>query len=65
MSPDWRRKTLKGEFERLARLYLSDLYEVAFYFARSEAEAEDLVQETYLQASRFFDKFKRGTNCKA
>ena len=58
-------KTLKGEFERVALPHLSDLYKVAFYFTKNEAEAEDLVQETYLRAFRFFDKFKPGTNCKA
>jgi len=28
-------------------------------------EAEDLVQETYLKAYRFFDTFQKGTNIKA
>lgn len=58
-------KPLKGEFERVALPHLSDLYKVAFYFTKNEAEAEDLVQETYLRAFRFFDKFEPGTNCKA
>src|SRR4030067_1908483 len=32
---------------------------------RNTAEAEDLVQDTYLRAFRFFDKFEPGTNFKA
>jgi len=28
-------------------------------------DASDLVQETFLRAFRFFDKFEKGTNCKA
>lgn len=44
---------------------LSQLYTAAFYLTKDGAEAEDLVQETYLRAFRFFDKFEPGTNCKA
>ena len=32
---------------------------------RNPQDAEDLVQETYLRAYRFFDKFKPGTNLRA
>lgn len=60
-----RKKGLKAEFERVALPYLSDLYRAAFYLAKNEAEAEDLVQETYLRAFGFFHKFQPGTNCKA
>ncbi|MCK7519054.1 MAG: hypothetical protein MZV64_15675 [Ignavibacteriales bacterium] len=28
-------------------------------------DANDLVQDTFLKAFRFFDKFEKGTNCKA
>jgi RNA polymerase sigma-70 factor (ECF subfamily) len=28
-------------------------------------EADDLLQETFLKAFKYFDKFERGTNCKA
>lgn len=59
------KKTLKIEFERVAIPHLTHLYTAAFYLTKDEAEAEDLVQETYLRAFRFFDKFEPGTNCKA
>lgn len=58
-------KALKAEFEQVALPQLSHLYTAAFYLTKNEAEAEDLVQETYLRALRFFDKFEPGTNCKA
>lgn len=64
-SPWSRKKDLKAEFERVALPYLSDLYRAAFYLTKNEAEAEDLVQETYLRAFGFFDNFEPGTNCKA
>jgi len=57
-------KTLKDEFERVALAHLSGLYRAAFYLTKNEAEAEDLVQETYLRAFRFFNNFEPGTNCK-
>ncbi len=60
-----RKKELKAEFERVALPQLSHLYTSAFYLTKDKAEAEDLVQETYIRALRFFDKFKPGTNCRA
>ncbi len=60
-----RKENLKAEFERVALPQLSRLYTSAFYLTQDKAEAEDLVQETYLRAFRFFDKFQPGTNCRA
>src|SRR5574341_1414646 len=60
-----RKDALKTEFERLALPHLSQIYTAAFYLTKNEAEAEDLVQETYLRAFRFFHKFQPGTNCRA
>ena len=41
------------------------LYNFAFNLTYSEADANDLVQETYLKAYRFIDKYIEGTNAKA
>ena len=41
------------------------LYNFAFNLTYSEADANDLVQETYLKAFRFIDKYIEGTNAKA
>lgn len=60
-----RKKELKAEFERVALPHLSQLYTAAHYLTKNETDAEDLVQETYLRAYRFFDKFEPGTNAKA
>ena len=60
-----RKRALKAEFERVALPQCSYLYKVASYLTKKRARAEDLVQETYLRAFRFFDKFEPGTNCKA
>lgn len=60
-----RKKELRAEFKRVALPQLSHLYTSAFYLTKDRAEAEDLVQETYLRAFRFFDKFQPGTNCRA
>jgi len=60
-----RKKDLKEEFERVALPQLSHLYTSAVYLTKDKAEAEDLVQMTYLRAFRFFDKFATGTNVRA
>ena len=41
------------------------LYNFAFNLTYSEADANDLVQETYMKAYRFIDKYIEGTNAKA
>ena len=41
------------------------LFNFAFNLTYSEADASDLVQETYMKAYRFIDKYIEGTNAKA
>ena len=55
----------KDPFETEALSFLDALYRTALRMTRSEADAEDLVQETYIRAFRFRDQFTPGTNLKA
>jgi RNA polymerase sigma-70 factor (ECF subfamily) len=41
------------------------LYTACLSLVRQRDEAEDLLQETYLRAFRFFHRFTPGTNCRA
>ncbi len=52
-------------FERDAMPLLDQLYSAAMRMTRNPADAEDLVQETYLKAYNAFASFKEGTNLKA
>src|SRR5712691_7695614 len=52
-------------FETEALSFLDALYRTALRMTRSQAEAEDLVQETYIRALRFRAQFTLGTNLKA
>ena len=52
-------------FETEALSYIDPLYRTALRMTRSEADAEDLVQETYIRALRFREQFAAGTNMKA
>src|SRR5437764_5487216 len=45
--------------------HMPSLYSAAMRMTRNPADAEDLVQETYLKAYRAFDSFQEGTNLKA
>jgi RNA polymerase sigma-70 factor (ECF subfamily) len=45
--------------------YLEPLYAAALRLTRNPADAEDLVQDTFVKALRFGDRFTPGTNLKA
>lgn len=53
------------EFEETTLPFLDSLYRYAALLTGDRDQAEDLVQETYLRACRFFDRYERGTHCKA
>jgi RNA polymerase sigma-70 factor (ECF subfamily) len=52
-------------FAEQAMPYMGPLYSAALRMTRNPADAEDLVQETYLRAYRTFENFTPRTNCKA
>jgi RNA polymerase sigma-70 factor (ECF subfamily) len=52
-------------FSREALSYVDSLYGTALRLTRRPADAEDLVQDTYLKAFRSSGQFQRGTNLKA
>ncbi len=53
------------DFEANAMPFMDSLYNTAFRMARNAEDAEDLIQETYLKAYKYYDKFREGTNFKA
>ncbi len=52
-------------FEEEALPHLNALYNYARSISYSDQDAEDLVQETYMRAYRYFHQYTPGTNCKA
>ncbi|HVE64119.1 MAG TPA: sigma-70 family RNA polymerase sigma factor [Mycobacteriales bacterium] len=52
-------------FERTALPFLDQLYSAALRLTRNPADAEDLVQETFVKAFAAFHQFEEGTNLKA
>jgi RNA polymerase sigma-70 factor (ECF subfamily) len=55
----------QANFERDAMQYTRQLYSAAMRMTRNPADAEDLVQETFLKAYRAYHTFQEGTNLKA
>jgi RNA polymerase sigma-70 factor (ECF subfamily) len=53
------------DFQREAMVHIDSLYNFALRMTGDPEDANDLVQETYMKAYRFFDSFEKGTNCKA
>lgn len=52
-------------FDREAMPHIDAVYRFARSLTHDAAEADDLVQETYLKALKGFDGFREGTNCRA
>jgi RNA polymerase sigma-70 factor (ECF subfamily) len=59
------RKQTLSDFETQTMPYSDLLFGAALRMTRDEARAEDLVQETYLRAYRFWHRYEQGTNLKA
>jgi RNA polymerase sigma-70 factor (ECF subfamily) len=55
----------KSTFAEQAMQYAPQLYSAALRMTRNQADAEDLVQETYLRGFRSFHTFQEGTNLRA
>jgi len=55
----------RRRFEVEALPHLDALYNTALRMTQNPSDAEDLVQETYLKAHRYWDRYQAGTNCKA
>ena len=62
----WKRTSRRRrDFEKAALEHLDTLYGVALRLTRNEQNAEDLVQDTYVRALRFYERFEWGTNMRA
>ena len=55
----------RATFDELALPLFDQLYNFAHWLTQERAEAEDLVQETYVKALRGFSSFQPGTNFRA
>lgn len=53
-----------AEFAREALPFMDDVYRFAYSLARNPADAEDLVQETYLRAFRSWHTFQPGSDAR-
>jgi len=47
------------EFDRYVRRYHRQAYNIAYRMAGNHADAEDITQEAFLRAYRFFDRYNR------
>jgi RNA polymerase sigma-70 factor (ECF subfamily) len=59
------KKHFDNIFEEELLPHIDALKTFAYHLSLNEADANDLVQEAYLKAYRFIDKYEQGTNAKA
>jgi len=55
----------RGLFEEITLPLVDDVFRFALGLTRNRAQAEDLVQDTYLKAFKAFDRFRAGSNAKS
>src|ERR1700726_866037 len=55
----------RTRFETLLLPLMKDAYNLSRWLMKNQEDAEDMVQESYLRACRFFGTFHEGTNCRA
>jgi RNA polymerase sigma-70 factor (ECF subfamily) len=55
----------RDAFAREALPHMDQVYTAGLYLTRNQDEAQDLLQETFLRAYRFWHQFTPGTNCRA
>jgi RNA polymerase sigma-70 factor (ECF subfamily) len=55
----------QARFAEETEPFMASLYSAAMRMTRNRADAEDLLQETYLKAYRAYGSFEQGTNLKA
>lgn len=63
--PNPNSEKIERVFEEEFLPLIDSLYNFAFHLTYDEADANDLVQETFLKAFRFIDRYDKGTNPKA
>jgi RNA polymerase sigma factor (sigma-70 family) len=64
-SNNTRKTESDAQFEKEFMPLIGSLYNFAYRLTLDEDDANDLVQETYMKAYRFFDSYEQGTNAKA
>jgi RNA polymerase sigma-70 factor (ECF subfamily) len=55
----------RDAFAREALPHMDQVYTAGLYLTRNQDEAQELLQETFLRAYRFWHQFTPGTNCRA
>jgi RNA polymerase sigma-70 factor (ECF subfamily) len=60
-----RHREKQKEFENLAFAHMDSLFNTALRMTRNTLDAEDLLQDVYVRAFRFFHRFEKETNFKA
>ena len=64
-TPELKKENRLEVYEKEALIHVNEIFRTARRICGNNEDAEELLQETFLQAWKMFERYEPGTNCRA